>query len=63
MTQASFATHEVLNQSPPFEDVDLFTLDQPLAEPAGYRHGPARFCELRQGMVALFRAERSRTRI
>src|SRR6267154_5677493 len=32
MTQASFATHEVLNQSPPFEDVDLFTLDQPLSE-------------------------------
>src|SRR3979411_2890285 len=30
MTQASFATHEVLNQSPPFEDVDLFALDQPL---------------------------------
>ena len=27
MTQASFATHEVLNQSPPFEDVDLFALD------------------------------------
>src|SRR6266478_2197099 len=32
MTQASFATHEVLNQSPPFEDVDLFALDQPLVE-------------------------------
>ncbi|HET7124516.1 MAG TPA: acyl-CoA dehydrogenase family protein, partial [Bradyrhizobium sp.] len=30
MTQATFATHEVLNQSPPFEDVDLFALDQPL---------------------------------
>src|SRR5882672_11786507 len=32
MTQASLATHEVLNQSPPFEDVDLFALDQPLAD-------------------------------
>src|SRR6202011_931824 len=32
MTQASFATHEVLNQSPPFEDIDLFTLDRPLAD-------------------------------
>src|ERR1700704_850543 len=32
MTQASFATHEVLNQSPPFEDVDLFALDRPLSE-------------------------------
>src|SRR3954462_5291539 len=26
------ATDEVLNQSPPFEDVDLFTLDRPLAD-------------------------------
>lgn len=25
-------THEVFNQTPPFEDVDLFTLDVPLAE-------------------------------
>jgi len=32
MTQASFATHEVFNQSPPFEDVDLFAVDRPLAE-------------------------------
>src|SRR6266849_2818860 len=32
MTQASFSTHEVLNQSPPFEDVDLFALDRPLTE-------------------------------
>src|SRR3954469_26049785 len=31
MTQASFATHEVFNQSPPFEDVDLFAVDRPLA--------------------------------
>jgi len=32
MTQPAFATHEVFNQSPPFEDVDLFTLDRPLKE-------------------------------
>jgi putative acyl-CoA dehydrogenase len=32
MTQPSFATHEVLNQSPPFWDVDLFAVDKPLAE-------------------------------
>jgi putative acyl-CoA dehydrogenase len=32
MTQPSFATHEVLNQSPPFEEVDLFELDAPLKE-------------------------------
>ena len=27
-----FTTHEVLNQSPPFEDVNLFTSDRPLME-------------------------------
>jgi putative acyl-CoA dehydrogenase len=32
MTQPSFATHEVFNQSPQFEDVDLFELDAPLKE-------------------------------
>ena len=29
---APFETHEVLNQSPPFEDVDLFVLDRPLQD-------------------------------
>jgi putative acyl-CoA dehydrogenase len=32
MIQPSFATREVFNQSPPFEGVDLFTLDRPLQE-------------------------------
>jgi putative acyl-CoA dehydrogenase len=32
MVQATFATHEVFNQSPPFEDVDLFAVDRPLIE-------------------------------
>jgi putative acyl-CoA dehydrogenase len=32
MTKTSFQTHDVLNQSPPFVDVDLFTLDTALAE-------------------------------
>jgi len=32
MKQTTFATHEVFNQSPPFEDVDLFALDRPLKE-------------------------------
>src|ERR1700704_1260610 len=41
MTQASFATHEVLNQSPPFEDVDLFALDRPLAEAVAANGGAA----------------------
>ena len=40
MAQNSSATHEVLNQSPPFEDVDLFALDRPLVE-AVATHGGA----------------------
>jgi putative acyl-CoA dehydrogenase len=32
MSQASFATHEVFNQSPPFWDIDLFVVDRPLVE-------------------------------
>ena len=32
VTKASSTTHEVFNQSPPFEDVDLFALDRPLKE-------------------------------
>ena len=32
MSQASFATHEVFNQSPPFEDVNLFAVDRTLAD-------------------------------
>src|SRR6516162_6983797 len=34
MTKPAFATHEVFNQSPPFEDVDLYSLDRPLVEAA-----------------------------
>jgi putative acyl-CoA dehydrogenase len=30
MTQSSFVTHEVFNQSPPFQEVDLYALDRPL---------------------------------
>jgi putative acyl-CoA dehydrogenase len=32
MTKPAFVTHEVFNQSPPFEDVDLYALDRPLVE-------------------------------
>jgi putative acyl-CoA dehydrogenase len=46
MTQASFATHEVFNQSPPFEDVDLFALDRPLAEAVAANGGGAAGKEL-----------------
>ncbi|MGC2779970.1 MAG: acyl-CoA dehydrogenase family protein, partial [Bradyrhizobium sp.] len=40
MTQPSFATHEVFNQSPPLEDVNLFTADRPLVD-AMKAHGGA----------------------
>src|SRR5216684_2718611 len=46
MTQASFATHEVLNQSPPFEDVDLFAVDRPLAEAVAANGGASAHAEL-----------------
>jgi putative acyl-CoA dehydrogenase len=32
MSQVIFATHEVFNQSPPFENVDLYAADLPLVE-------------------------------
>ena len=41
MPQASFATHEVFNQSPPFEDVDLFAVDRPLVEAVAANGGAA----------------------
>src|ERR1700738_4437957 len=46
MTQAPFATHEVFNQSPPFEDVDLFAVDSPLAEAVAANGGAAAGQEL-----------------
>ena len=46
MTQASFATHEVFNQSPPFVDVDLFALDPALAEAVAANGGAAAAKEL-----------------
>jgi putative acyl-CoA dehydrogenase len=33
------ATHEVFNQSPPFEDVNLFALDRPLLEAVAFNDG------------------------
>jgi putative acyl-CoA dehydrogenase len=39
MTQTSFSTHEVFNQSPLFEDVDLYGLDRPLIEAVAANHG------------------------
>jgi putative acyl-CoA dehydrogenase len=46
MTQASFATHEVLNQSPPFENVNLFALDRPLADAVAANGGASAEQEL-----------------
>ncbi|WOH78712.1 isovaleryl-CoA dehydrogenase [Bradyrhizobium sp. BEA-2-5] len=46
MTQAPFATHEVFNQSPPFEDVDLFAVDAPLAAAVAANGGEAATAEL-----------------
>ena len=46
MTQTSFATHEVFNQSPPLVDVDLFALDPALAEAVAANGGKAAAKEL-----------------
>jgi putative acyl-CoA dehydrogenase len=46
MIQASSVTHEVLNQSPPFEDVDLFALDKPLADAVAANGGASAHNEL-----------------
>jgi putative acyl-CoA dehydrogenase len=46
MTSAVLATHEVLNQSPPFVDVDLFALDRVLTEAVAANGGSAAAKEL-----------------
>src|ERR1700688_3745392 len=46
MTQATFATHEVFNQSPPFEDIDLFAVDRPLADAVAANGGTSAAKEL-----------------
>jgi len=46
MTKPGFATHEVFNQSPPFEDVDLYSLDRPLVEAVAAFGGAAAEKEL-----------------
>src|SRR6202051_1182859 len=46
MTQATFATHEVFNQSPPFENVDRFAVDRPLADAVATNGGAAANKEL-----------------
>jgi putative acyl-CoA dehydrogenase len=46
MTKPTFATHEVFNQPPPFEDVDLFGCDRPLLEAVNTFGGGAAVNEL-----------------
>jgi putative acyl-CoA dehydrogenase len=43
MTHAT--SNEVLNQSPPFEDVDLFALDRPLVEAVAFNDGSSGYVE------------------
>jgi putative acyl-CoA dehydrogenase len=46
MSQATFMTHEVFNQSPPFEDIDLYAADRPLAEAVAANGGASAQSEL-----------------
>ncbi|MHC2251578.1 putative acyl-CoA dehydrogenase [Bradyrhizobium embrapense] len=46
MTKAPFATHDVLNQSPPFWDIDLFTTDAPLVAAVAANGAAAATAEL-----------------
>jgi putative acyl-CoA dehydrogenase len=46
MTKPAFATHEVFNQSPPFEDVDLYAFDRPLSESVAANGGASAEQEL-----------------
>src|SRR6202158_2750332 len=46
MTQASFATHEVLNRSPRLEDVALSAVDLPLVEAVAANGGASAHAEL-----------------
>src|SRR5579863_8280510 len=44
--RSRFDTHEVFNQSPPYEDVDLFASDTPLAEAVAANGAGANAAEL-----------------
>src|SRR4029453_8868571 len=46
MAQASTATHEVFNQSPPFEDIDLYAVDRPLVAAVAANGGASAETEL-----------------
>ena len=46
MSHAVFATHEVFNQSPPFEDINLYAVDRPLVEAVAANGGASAQSEL-----------------
>jgi putative acyl-CoA dehydrogenase len=46
MTNSAFSTHDVFNQSPPFEEVDLFGADRPLVEAVALNQGSHAHVEL-----------------
>src|SRR5438105_9744702 len=46
MKEAAFRTHEVINQSPPFWDIDLFSADRPLVEAVACNGGASAEKEL-----------------
>lgn len=46
MSESRLSSSEVFNQSPPFEDVDLFTLDRALAEAVAVNGGEGAHAEL-----------------
>jgi putative acyl-CoA dehydrogenase len=61
--QARFDTHDIFNQSPPYEDVDLFTSDRPLRDAVAANGAGAQAAELaefgrRWGAAAMFDAAR-----
>src|SRR4051794_30955284 len=63
MSQAEFATHEVFNQSPPFEDVDLYAVDRPLVEAVAANGGASAqggLCEFGKHWGSAAMAERGR---
>src|SRR4051795_3093714 len=63
MSQATFATHEVFNQSPPFENIDLYAVDRPLVEAVAANGGASaqgELCEFGKHWGSAAMAQRGR---
>src|SRR3954468_18405747 len=63
MSQATFATHEVFNQSPPFEDIDLYAVDRPMVEAVADNRGASaqgELCEFGKHWGSAAMAQRGR---